>query len=134
MSETHWALIETIYAALVNYEPLQSQVHGIYDYVPQSAELPYICLGRTQERPWLTKTFDGSEHVITLDLWTRDLGRKQIAAMMKAVREALANIAMSDLFNCVLFQFEFSEILRDLDDGVMHGVMRYRATIQNLET
>lgn len=130
MSAAHWSFIQAIYNALAHYEPIQAQNWAIYDHVPPEAQLPYITLGHSNERPWHTKTFDGSEHVITLDLWSRGPGRQELTSMMTLVRQAMQAFTMGDAFECILFQFEFSEILRDLEDDILHGILRYRATIQ----
>ncbi len=129
-STASWQLQEALYAALTSDTGLTTLLGGakVYDLAPRSAKLPYITIGMTQERDWSTSSEEGGEHTITLHIWTENQGRKQTAQIMATVQEALktTTLSLAD-HHLINLTYEFSEIRRDPDGEVLHGLIRYRA-------
>jgi hypothetical protein len=130
-----WALQQSIFAKLSTDPVVVGLLGGpnIYDDVPQAADFPYLTFGQTVERDWSTGSEDGSEHVLTLHVWSRTGGRKQACDIMSAVRAALNDGAL--LLNghrLVNLRHEFSEARRDPDGDIYHGIVRYRAVTEPL--
>ena len=51
----------------------------IYDYAPALVGFPYITFGRSSVFDWSTGTESGTEHILTLHVWSKAHGKKEIA-------------------------------------------------------
>jgi hypothetical protein len=125
-----WAIQRGIYQALANSSNLTSLLGGarIYDDPPQAANLPFVSLGQTELRDWSTGTEDGAEHDLTLHVWSRSGGKKQVHQIIEAIRTVLhdQSLALSD-HHLVNLRHELSEARLDPDGDTVHGIVRYRA-------
>ena len=125
-----WAIQRGIYQALANSSDLTSLLGGvrIYDDPPQAANLPFVSLGQTELRDWSTGTEDGAEHDLTLHVWSRSGGKKQVHQIIEAIRTVLhdQSLALSD-HHLVNLRHELSEARLDPDGDTVHGIVRYRA-------
>ena len=66
-----------------------------YDDVPRGGELPYLTIGQSSVRDWSTGSEDGEEHTLTLHIWSRASGRRQVQEIMGVVGTALKDAAPS---------------------------------------
>ncbi len=99
--------------------------------MPREAEPPYLTFGQSTVRDWSTGTEDGSEHILTLHVWSRAAGERETHEIMNAVRAALHDAAIAvDGHHLVNLRHEFSDALRDPDGETYHGVVRYRAVTE----
>lgn len=128
-----WALQRSLYQALANSLELVSLLGGVrvYDDAPQSAPYPFITLGQSVIRDWSTGTEDGAEHSLTLHVWSRAGGKKQMQEIIEAIRSALHDqpLVLQDHY-LVNLRHEFSEARLDPDGDTFHGVVRYRAVTE----
>lgn len=125
----NWQLQEALYASLSASTPLITLLGGakIYDLTPRRTKPPYITIGMTQERDWSTSTEEGSEHIVTLHSWTENRGRKQADELQEAIKSVIANAAFTmPTHQLINLSYEFSEIRRDPDGEILHGLIRYR--------
>jgi hypothetical protein len=133
MATASLALQEAVVAALSGNAPLVALLSGerIYDAVPARAEFPYVTIAQTSERDWSTGSEDGSEHIITLHVWSRGAGRKEALDIIGAVQTALIDeppsVAGHRLVN---LRHELSEARRDPDGQTYHGLVRFRAVTE----
>ncbi len=126
-----WEIQVSIYEELTGYYHLSSMVGDrIYDRVPQNSDYPYLVLGDDTSLPWDTDNTTGSENTLTLHVWSRYYGRKEVKDIMKAIYDCLhrKNIEVSGA-HTVLCQHEFSESFLDPDGITTHGVIRFRIII-----
>src|SRR5512140_2234142 len=86
-----WALQRSVYRALADSSDLTTLLGGarIYDDAPQGAAFPVIPLGQSVVRDWSTGTEDGAEHDLTLHVWSRAGGKKQVHAIIESLRAVL---------------------------------------------
>jgi len=128
-----WALQRSIYQALANSLELVSLLGGVrvYDDPPQSAPYPFITLGQSVIRDWSTGTEDGAEHSLTLHVWSQAGGKKEMLAIVEAVRKALHDkpLTLQDHY-LINLRHKFSEARLDPDGDTFHGVVRYRAVTE----
>jgi hypothetical protein len=128
-----WAIQRGIYQALANSTDVTTLLGGarIYDDPPQAAGLPFVSLGQTELRDWSTGTEDGAEHLLTLHVWSRAGGKKQVHEIIEAIRGVLHDkpLALAD-HHLVNLRHEFSEVRPDPDGDTFHGIVRYRAVTE----
>jgi hypothetical protein len=136
MTVASWVLQRSIYQTLSNSAALTSRLGGarIYSKAPQGHALPYITLGQTVNLDWSTGTDDGSEHDLTLHIWTRADSDEPVHQIMDAVKALLHDQPLSlDGHYLVNLRHEFSEARIDPDGETMHGIVRYRAVTEPLQ-
>lgn len=135
MLDSGWALQTSIHARLTA-DPAVIAALGsarIYDDVPRGAEFPYVTFGETTLRDWSTGGEEGSEHIVTLHVWSHAAGRREAQAVMGAVRTALHDQPLSLAgHRLVNLRHEFSDARRDPDGETYHGIVRLRAVTEPL--
>jgi len=128
-----WALQRGVYQALAGSLDLTTLFGGVrvYDDAPQAAPYPFITLGQSVIRDWSTGTEDGAEHNLTLHVWSRSGGKKQVQQILEAIRVVLHDqpLMLAD-HHLVNLRHEFSEARLDPDGDTFHGIVRYRAVTE----
>ena len=133
MTAASWALQRSIYQALANAPALTARLGGarIYSKAPQGEALPYITLGQTATLDWSTGTELGTEHDLTLHVWTSADSAEEVHEIMDAVKTLLHDRPLSlDDHYLVNLRHEFAEARIDPDGETMHGIVRYRAVTE----
>src|SRR6476661_7167918 len=72
---------------------------------------------------WSTGTEDGAEHLLTLHVWSRACGNKQVHDIIEAIKSTLHDqpLALVD-HDLVNLRHEFSEARPDPDGDTYHGI------------
>jgi len=126
------ALQSAVYAALLADGGLGGLIgNRIYDAPPRDATFPYVVIGETRVADWSTATEDGAEHRLTLDVWSRERGKRQCYEIMAAVEAVLHDAALA-LDDHALVNLRFAEAdVRGERDGITYrGTMRFRAVTE----
>lgn len=130
MSSPAWELQKAIYGTLAADAPLLALLGGarIYDDVPRGAAFPYVTFGPNTTRDWSTGTEVGSEHVLTLRVWSRAGGEKEAHVVLEAMRAALheASLTLTG-HRLVSLRHETSDTVREADGETCQGIARFRA-------
>ena len=128
-----WALQRSVYRALAGSSALTTLLGGarIYDDAPQGASFPCITLGQSVIRDWSTGTEHGAEHSLTLHVWSRSGGKKQVHEIIDEIRSVLQDkpLLLTDRYMINLCH-EFSEARLDPEGDTFHGIVRYRAVTE----
>lgn len=135
MSSASFALQQALHGRLTSDVALTALLGGVrvYDDVPERAEFPYVTFGQTAERDWATGSEEGSEHTVTLHVWSRARGRKEANAILAAARAALHDAPLTLAgHRLVNLRHEFSDARRDPDGETFHGTARFRAVTEPL--
>jgi hypothetical protein len=130
MTSPAWELQKALYTTLVNTSGLVALLGGarIYDDVPRGAAFPYVTFGPSVTRDWSTGTEQGAEHFLTLRVWSRAGGEKEVHLVMDAIRAALHEATPSIAgHRLVSLRHETSEAARDPDGETYRGTIRFRA-------
>ena len=131
--EASWALQKAVFEALTANADLMSAVSGVYDHVPADTAFPYVTIGETTVTDWSSKTFDGRVHNLTLHVWSRERGRKEIKEILALTYDTLNGAALSvDGQQLVDLRFDFVQTLLDADGLTFHGIQRFRAVTRAL--
>jgi hypothetical protein len=133
MPSSSWALQQALYSAVTGSAPLAALIGPprVYDDVPQGAAFPYLTLGQSTLRDWSTGTDDAEEHTLTLHVWSRAGGRREMHEVMDVLRVALHDqpLALAG-HRLVNIRHEISEARRDPDGETYHGIVRFRAVTE----
>lgn len=133
MSSASWALQKAIHHTLVNDTAVLAALGGahVWDHVPRGATYPFITIGATSDRDWSTGTEPGSEHVLTLHVWSRAAGRREAESIAALIRSALHGQSPAlDGHRLVHLRHELTDTRRDVDGELYHGVVRLRAVTE----
>ncbi len=91
MTSASFSLQAAIFSALSDDSTLQSLIGArLYDAVPRAAVFPYAVIGDDTESNWDTATEQGSEHVISVDVWSQNAGRA-----MEVKRDGVSSLGVS---------------------------------------
>jgi hypothetical protein len=126
------ALQQAVVTALAASAPLAAIVGTrIYDAPPRDAAFPYVSFGQLSVADWSTGTESGAEHQLTLDVWSREAGKRECYAILDAVTAALNDAALTLDGNALVnLRFQFADVRRDPDGITFHGVIRFRAVTE----
>lgn len=123
-----WPLQQAVYQALIGNGDLMAAISGVYDHVPADTAFPYVTIGETTVIDWSSKSFDGQLHDLTLHVWSRARGRKEVKTIMALLYDTLNGAALAvEGQELVDLRFDFAQTLLDADGLTFHGVQRYRA-------
>lgn len=136
MSSAALALQTAVVQALSNAPQIATLSGGtarIFDHVPPGTPQPYITIAQTLERDWSTGTETGHEHILTLQVWSRASGRRQVHDLAAAVRSTLHDAGLSLAGHSLInLRHEFTETRREPDGETYRGILRYRAVTEPL--
>lgn len=108
---------------------------GVYDEVQPDAGSDYVVIGETTERPDDTHSSEGSEETVTIHVISAATDSTVVKGIMAEITTLLHNktLAMSTGVLRLLTR-EFAEVFKDQTEVPgqrnRHGVMRFRATIE----
>lgn len=128
---------------LAVYTQLLAEIDDIpiYDSIPfqpdgnSTANFPCIAIGDDTLTPWDTDEMLGMSATVTLHVWSRKLGKKEVKEILGRIYAALNRqaAALSAVgFRFVDCLFEFSEIIEDIDGKTRHGICRYRIIMEKV--
>ena len=105
----------------------------IFDHAPANVAFPYISFGRTSVYDWSTGTERGSEHLFTLHVWSKTKGKKETLDIMERAKTLLDDAALAmSAHHLVNLRLEFAEARFDEDLSLHHGLLRFRAMIEQV--
>jgi hypothetical protein len=91
------ALQKAMLSRLAGDPALAALIGGsaVYDDVPQGTRLPYVSFGDIATRDWSTKEARAEEHFATINVWSRERGRKEAHEIIAAIDAALDGAALA---------------------------------------
>lgn len=135
MESASWSLQSAIHQHLTSHAGLTAMLGGahVWDHVPRGAACPHITIGVSTERDWNTGGESGSEHILTLNVWSRAAGRREADDIAQIVRDALHDQALLLAGHRLInFRHELTEVRRDIRSELYRGVVRFRAVTEPL--
>jgi hypothetical protein len=125
------AVQEAVYAALTAVPAMPP----VYDHVEQNTPTPYVTIGDAQHNEWDTDDSIGADVSITIHAWSEQRGRKEVKEMLGLIYDTLhrAEIFVYG-YHLVTMQYEFSDTFLDPDGVTYHGVCRYRALLEAIDS
>lgn len=133
MSGTGWALQQALVSSVAADAAVLTHQAGVFDFVPDTAALPYVRVGVVTARPWNSKTFDGAEYTARIDVWTESFSRASVLEMTESIRQTLEDATLTVTGGQVVETlYEFGDIIPDPDGNALHGVLRFRLRVRNI--
>lgn len=132
MSDMDWALQEAIFAELSGNSAIEALLGSpirLYDAVPRQAEFPYAVLGESGVHDASTTTDRATEHRVTLSIWSRQGGHREVKQIASALRDALDGVELT-IPGFVDLRFLSAEFSRDKDGESWNGSVQFRALIE----
>ena len=128
-------LQKAIFEALAANGALAAMVGTrVFDHAPANAAFPYITFGRTSLYDWSTGTESGTEQLFTLHVWSKAKGKKEALEIMELARGTLHDAALElEGHKLVNLRLEFSEARYDDRNEAHHGLLRFRAVVEESE-
>lgn len=131
------SLRRALHAALAQDAALLALLGGprIYDVPPNNAAFPYVALGEAVVSDWSTATEAGTEHALTLHIFSRSGGRAEAFALAACVHQALhdAPLELSG-HRLANLRATTSEVVREKDGRTFHALVRFRAVTEVAST
>jgi hypothetical protein len=128
---------KAIYDALAGNSGLASVVTGVYDNVPQAIDsgatsaFPYVTIGEDVNTEWDTDDSTGLQASITIHVWSRVKGRKQVKTLQGMIYDILHRAELSITgYRFVTVEWEQDITMLDADGETQHGVSTYRLTME----
>lgn len=120
-----------MYAKLIADTTLMALVTGVFDRPPQGSNFPYITIGDSTAKDVSNLGAVGSEHKMTLHVWSREGGRAQTATIMNRLYQLLHQGALTvNGHTLVIMQFTASSITLENDGVTYHGMLAFRIILQ----
>lgn len=87
----------------------------VYDEAPPTAQKPFIAFSAVRSRDWSTSTDTGTEHFVTLDIWSTHHGVSECLDIDARVTDALvdAPLPMTGKKLVLLHQIALETVRRD---------------------
>jgi hypothetical protein len=130
------ALQKAMRAKLAAHAPLTALLGGpaIYDDVAQGTREPYVTFGDIATSDWSTKEIRGEEHFVTLNVWSRERGRKQAYDIIAEIDTALDGASLDlEGHRLVNLATTFWTVMRQAPGELYRGVVRLRAATERSE-
>ncbi|MCK0196348.1 DUF3168 domain-containing protein [Ancylobacter sp. 6x-1] len=127
------ALRRAIHDALAADAGLIALLGGtrVYDLPPPSPDFSYVTLGEAQVSDWSTATERGEEHRLTLHVWSRQGGHREVHAIAEQVQQVLHDAELAPAgAHLVNLRFTSAEIRREQAGRLHHCLLRFRAVIE----
>lgn len=125
------ALQKAVYAALMSSSALMALIRGVFDWVPDATEFPYVSIGDDTGVDFSGCTFVGKELTLTIHTWSRGNGRTEAKSIQAEIRKALDRAALTLTgATLIVILSEFEQTMLDPDGVTYHGIQRFRALTQ----
>lgn len=125
---------KAIYGALADNVTVNAAIVPVYDYVgPGNVDtFPRIVLGNFEIEPVDDKSTSDQDLFLTIDIWSRQRGKKETQLVMSAIHSLLHRQALSlDSGTAIVVTAATpTRILQDPDGLTYHGVQTWRGQIQ----
>lgn len=128
-----------IYDTLTGDAQLMSRVTGVFDFVPDNFDYPYVVIGRFNAGPFDTYVRMGQTLNPIIHVWSRRefpnqyQGMKQAELIMDDILRLLAlqTIAIDDWYDVGIW-FDYSDLMVEPDGITQHGIIRFRMLVQQM--
>jgi hypothetical protein len=132
MTSASFSLQAAIFSALSSDATLQALIGAaLYDAVPRAAAFPYAVVGDDMESNWDTATEQGSQHIVSVDVWSQGGGHKESKTIADAVRAVLDGAALTLAGQTLIdIRYQGAEFARATDGETYRATLKFRAVLE----
>lgn len=135
MSDALFAVQQAVAGLLAADTDVQSVLGvtpRIYDHVPPGAIFPYAAFGPIHVAPYDTKNETGFEHILTINIWSRYRGSKEVKDIFQAVYDALHRATLSVAGQVFLScEFHSADLAPEGDGLTYQAAIRFSVVTQS---
>lgn len=113
---------QKIYAALDSNVELKAIITGVYDYVPEDVQVPYITFGQMLSTEDSTKTDDGEKMNIFIEIWSENQGRKEALKILTLAEQCIESFFVLDAATIIEQKAINREVVEETY-GVYHATL-----------
>lgn len=126
MASSFGPIQEAIYDTLTGDATLLSLVTGVFDFVPENQDYPYVVIGEGTSVDWSTYQHFGEENTATIHIFSRYNGMLEMTDIMSQINALLVfqPLTITDYENVGIW-YDFGNVFIE-DHLTRHGVMRFR--------
>ncbi|MAN76870.1 MAG: hypothetical protein CML24_06675 [Rhizobiales bacterium] len=127
---------EAVYSILTQDAALMNIITGVFDFVPDNKNFPYVQIGEFTTGPFQTYDRYGQEVTLTIHVYSQQIGpnayqgMSEIQAIMNLVQGLLARTSFQvDGWGNIGCWGDFEQTLLESDGITRHGILRYRMLV-----
>lgn len=114
----------------LNVTSITDLVSGVLDAVDQDQAYPYITIGEDVLSEWDTNTTSGADGAITIHVWSRYKGKKEVKTIFAEIYSLLHNQSLTATgYDIVMCKWDTETSFLDSDGLTRHGVQTYRLLV-----
>lgn len=124
---------QAVYTVLVGDPTLTDLISGVYDYVPETVDYPFVVVGEAIETPSNRHGGFGWDTVITVHVWSKYRGYSQALKVGESVTRLLDHQPLTVAGrHHVATRYEFGQTLTDPEPpgDIRHLVLRFRTVTE----
>lgn len=121
---------KALYDRLSTYTPLTDKVKGVFDYVLEGQNMPYVALGEIIATPYGTKITKGEEIVQTLYIFSKAKGKKETEEIINEIDNALGEDLIIEGHESYLQVIDSIEIFNE--GTYIQGVLKLRIKVMEV--
>lgn len=104
---------------------------AIYDRLIDRADFPYVVLAEMTTLDWSTQTEPGTEHVFTIEVWSKAAGKREVEEIAAVIRTVLHDQALAlDVGALINLRCEKLRAERLAKQRLYRATLRLRAVIE----
>lgn len=120
-----YAVQKAIHQILSADATLMALIDGVHDFVPADTQYPYVTLGNSRLQDNSTVGMQGFRLTLTVHIYSRARGRKEVTDIMARLYELLHDSApAADGHSITNIRFVTSSIRLEKDGLTLHGAMQ----------
>lgn len=124
-------LQKAVFSRLNGDATLGARIEGVYDFVPQSAEFPYITIGNIAAKDWSTIFIPGIEATQVIEVYSRERGRKECHDIMERIRTLLHNASFTVTGHTLVDSYyTASQVIQQRDGFTFKGTITFKAHVR----
>lgn len=129
MSTKIFEIQQKIFSTLTSNEQLMEIITGVYDYVPETVETPYVTFSRILSTSDTTKTKNASEKLsFFIEIWSQSKGRKEVVQVLSLVEQLLEPEFVMDSTE-IIEQKAMSREVAEEAYGLYHATLEFQIII-----
>lgn len=135
MSDALYATQQALASVLSSSTVVQNLLGNparLYDHMPASATFPFVVFGAAHCTSYDSQFETGFETVVTLHIWSRYRGSKEVQDVAQAIYDNLHRASLSVAGQVFIScEFQSADVLPDSDGQSFQGIVRYSVLTQS---